>query len=485
MKTSSFAKHVVILSAALALVACANNVKPVPEQIADQTDQSSSCDDFSGKVHSILAQSLIDGQDLPPVADVQAALQKRFAKGGDQNRLVEEVTQIYRMLTEDAPSKLRAKTKDELLEALTAVEIGDHTTPERAEMSDSLRGQFSKIQSASLATGKQCDEPSPTPAPTPVPSQKAAVIAGAMRVMATTYQSCSGIRLPAMTSSTASVSGISVVGEHSSGTGLSRLVTDLASLNRTHYYIKGGIVSAAGCFDVTKSPLIYDYGGKPSTGSADDSPLDFFKNAGTGTSVLGYDCSAFVFSSMAAQGLRAIAGKKLKALQVHGISSSMMMNPSSNGLTCLTAPKMDASGLKSGDILAINGHVVILDVTGSDPFGLARAKSVSDCTSSKLTSSGFAFDVLQSSPVKGGIGIDRMRAPDYLADSSTMRSALVSYAVSACKVKFGQPADAIPSNGHIVRHKGTADCFDTPVPLARESCVTSCYAGTGLKMLSN
>ena len=62
----------------------------------------------------------------------------------------------------------------------------------------------------------------------------------------------------------------------------------------TNYYYQG-VNQGSSCKDIRKFPLIYDYGGKPNT---DSGTLNFFVNSGDGTSVLGIDCSGYVFSAI-------------------------------------------------------------------------------------------------------------------------------------------------------------------------------------------
>ena len=476
-----------IFSASLlfALSAC-SKFDAVSEQIADDTDKFGACASYSDKVVATLSEALIQGEELPAADALEAALRKKV--GGVLNKdeaemLIQNVLRVYSSITSETQSELKINGKAELLEAITALDIGDSTTPAKQALGQKIKASFAQVQKSAEVAGLSCDETSDPVVPTPESAKLGdldPVMSGALRVMTTAYQGCQVLELPAMNASTPDARGITVVGNHPDG-GLKREVSSVAELKKSHYYIKEGINNDAFCFDVPNKPLIYDFGGKPYATSADDSAIDLFKDAGTGTKVLGIDCSGYVFSAMAASGLRTAPGKKLKASLVYGISSSMLMNPASNGLSCL-APVTFTAGknIQSGDILAVNGHVVILDVTGSDPFGLARASSVSQCTSSVLTHSGFDFDVLQSSPIKGGTGLDRMRAKDYLGSSSKMLSTMSGYAISACKVKFGQAPGSAPSSGRVVRHKRTPECLDKPVPIARESCVQSCYAKAGL-----
>jgi hypothetical protein len=153
------------------------------------------------------------------------------------------------------------------------------------------------------------------------------------------------------------------------------------------------------------------------------------------------------------------------------------MNPASNGLSCL-APVASKAGdsLRNGDILASTGHIVMIESVGSDPFGIERLQKVSDCRTENISHKNFDFAMLHSSPTKGGVGINRSKAADYLDESSAMRSALVDYAIAACKAKFGQPSTVKPSTARLVRHKMTAECMDKPVPLEGESCVQRCVS---------
>ena len=84
----------------------------------------------------------------------------------------------------------------------------------------------------------------------------------------------------------------------------------------------------------------------------------------------------------------------------------------------------------------------MIDALGNDPLGLARTTSSSQCITARLSSSGFNFTIVQSSPSNSGIGINRYFAADYLATNSTMKAALEAYAVYACKLHYGVTATA-------------------------------------------
>lgn len=444
------------------------------EKFIDTVNSEAACESLSGKLTDLLAQTLIDNQDLPSLAEFEKSLVRLADK--EDRRLA---LKTYQLLTVEMKEKLNLATRQELLGALVGLEIGDQTTPAKAELKSQMQDLLRQLKTSASLQNKSCAVSLPTPTPAaqsqtiPLMTQSEAS-SGALKVMATAYQSCEAIRKPAMDATSPSVEGISIVGTHPNGVGKKRVVSDITALKRSHYYIREGVENSS-CFNVQKSPLIYDYGGKPYATTASNSPLSLFKDAGDGTTVLGIDCSGYVFSALAAAGLRVSSGKTLKASLVYGINAAMYMDPVNNGLTCLSAVSSTRdSALLDGDILASSGHVVMITDVGSDPFGLSAIQKISDCTSAQMNYQRFDFSVLQSSPYKGGIGIDRAKASDYLSESTSMRSALLEYAVAACKAKFGSTSTIKPASARLVRHKLSSDCRDTAVAIEGSSCVQSC-----------
>lgn len=466
----------------LLLTACARPLGDVESKVGDDVENGAACTDFSSKLSATLGQALIDGEELPTEESLRASLQKRL--GDEKQELVEKAVNVYRILTIETQYKLGLQDRNELLSAMMGLEIGDETTPEKAALKARIHQAYGEVQVAAKTAGSQCvpsADPGSNPVTPPPPVSQdptlALPVAGAVKVMMTAYQSCQAKRLPAMTAATDSVASnaIVVTGTHPNGVGLKREIGNLESLKKTHYYIREGTEKGTACFDVPNHPLIYDYGGKPYTSTATDSTLNFFKNAGSGTSVLGIDCSGYVFSALAASGLRVSPSKRLTASLVHGINARMYMEPVANGLSCLAPVALKGKDvLRNGDILASGGHIVMVDRVGADPFGVFRFKSSSDCRAENISSKNFDFEVLQSAPVKNGIGIDRMKAADYFASSSDMKTALVQYAIAACQSNLGQASTPKPASARLVRHKLTEECKDRPVRLEGESCINAC-----------
>ena len=205
--------------------------------------------------------------------------------------------------------------------------------------------------------------------------------------------------------------------------------------------------------------------------------MDVFRNAGSGTSVLGIDCSAYVFSSLMAAGLKTDPSREMKANLVLAYGSASFKEPQKNNMRCLqkiTVTK--TTSVQAGDIVAIDGHVVMIDEVGADPFGLKKITKAGDCTAAKLSSKNFDFVIAQSSPSKKGIGINRFEARDYLDESATIRKGLTAYAVAACRASFGVTPNLKSPTLSVVRHKHTAECKMPALQLAHEDCIESCKA---------
>ncbi|HVK62684.1 MAG TPA: hypothetical protein VM432_14090, partial [Bdellovibrionales bacterium] len=393
---------------------------------------------------------------------------------------------------------------------LSAIELGDRTTPEKVEIQDKLKEKLAELDAftsdlkkagalactpaATPTPGNSATPPpgsvatpTPTPTPTPVPATdtlferwkatRHPAVYGALKTISVAYQSCSAGLSKALDGDTPSLKGISIVGTHSDGVGSKREISSLDQLISSQPYLQSYVKPANGtnCFDVRANPMIYDYGGKPYTTSDQESTFNLFKNAGSGTSVLGIDCSAYVYVSLASAGFKVKVSGRLKAIGASGISSSMYANPEGNGLTCLQHASFETtSSLKPGDIVAKSGHVFLIESVGADPFGIKGFTSVDQCKLSNMSISRFDFTILQSSSSKNGIGIHRAKASAYLQGNS-MGTGLLSHAVNACKARFGSSTVVSKVSGlSVVRHSGSSDCRDTSIKIERESCVSSC-----------
>ncbi len=168
-------------------------------------------------------------------------------------------------------------------------------------------------------------------------------------------------------------------------------------------------------------------------------------------------------------------GRALKASDAWSWGSSSYVEPQKNGLTCLNKIKVDANqSLLAGDIVAIRGHVFMIDSIGADPFGILKTKSLSDCD--KMNAKNFDFVVSQSSNSKNGIGINRYQANDFIPEKGeVILPGILKYATYACQAYYNKKSYT-PSIGtlSVVRHNGTKECMATRVKLAREECISTC-----------
>jgi hypothetical protein len=115
----------------------------------------------------------------------------------------------------------------------------------------------------------------------------------------------------------------------------------------------------------------------------------------------------------------------------------------------------------------------MVDSVGSDPFGISGVKTTAAC--SNLESKDFDFVVIQSSPSKNAVGMNRYQARDYLYESDKMRAGLTRYAYYACLARLNNK-NYTPNLGtlSVIRHKLTSTCVGTRVKLAQESCIQDC-----------
>ena len=481
----------------LILTACGSPVDSAKEVAGDVADNVG-CQNAESQFWNSLYRTAENNLPLPDPERVEEALaeqgQSRNFSEKDWQKYVSEFSAQYRTIYAAARNEAGANADHEkLTAALVALETGDREGDVLSGAQDALNQIRQRVKTAEADLDAKCEPKKTNPSATPLPptsfSPRAAdgdlfeqlrttldpEIFGARKTITTAYQSCETLELDPLSDSIDDVQGIAITGRHPSG-GNVREIKSLSSVQKTHYYLnRTRQQTGAGCFNVYGSPLIYDFGGKPKASASAPTHLNLFANAGSGSKALGVDCSGYIFTALAVAGLKLDPSTELKAVQVGNIPARRYMKPS-DGMRCFEAPKMSATlSIHAGDIAATSGHIVMVDEVGDDPFGLARAHSASDCTTSKLSVDGFDFVLSQSSPTKSGIGIDRIRARDYLPEASTFKEGFQKAAVAACKAKFGAaPAAPGSSSMALVRHKKTAACTTKPFTLENESCLYTC-----------
>lgn len=465
-----------ILLVFFALIASAcNSPFGSVQPYADKAVEAITCENSESRMFDVLYASLLEEDAIPN----EQQLRKIFEKALDKNPHIQIEEAEFLSLVSDFSkviAQLNAKDPKHLLEKITALEVGDQTTFEAQTVQTEYQNFRTKWKAYSSALDTECSELAPSPVEPPQSAPGSVIdgmVYGARKVLVTAYQSCSANEKDPMDANTQDVRGITVTGTHENGEGLKRVISDLRAVQQTHYYLQN-LGQSSSCKDVRENPPIYDYGGKPYATADENSSLDLFKNTGSGTSVLGIDCSGYVFSAIAAGGLKLDPAKKLKAIQVHGINSRMYMNPEVNGMPCFGKVKMGVSGtLQAGDIAALPGHVFLIDSVGEDPLAVNKVKTAAECAN--ISYKDFDFVVAQSSPSKEGIGINKYIATAYLAEESGIRAGFEKYARDACKSKF-QSKDSliVATNFQLIRHKRSPSCLDRPIALKHETCANSC-----------
>ena len=299
------------------------------------------------------------------------------------------------------------------------------------------------------------------------------LVYGARKVMSTAYQSCSVLDLPLMGSGY-NIAGIQRTSMHPSGNGWRRAVTNLNAVKQSHYYLRGSsIPNYQQCLNVHNHPLIYDYGGKPATSLHS---INLFTNSGSGSKALGVDCSGFVTTAMASAGLRLKHKVFIRPIHVKGINSWMFKNARRNKLSCLQQQDILLNNpIQSGDIIASNSHVFIIEFTGADPFNLKSFRNSNECHSRRITLKDFNFTVIQSSAHNNGVGINRMHIRDAIDGLTTLTRGLKRTASRACYQMFGIKAHDNIDEISILRHASdVSSCRDREIYLKNQECLKSC-----------
>lgn len=472
---------------------CAPSYTKTVEQASQSISDSLGCSNVQSKVFDAFYLMIDQEQAVPSVDLIRDILNKKLdealIKQSSHDKkekvalLKKEVNALVDLMLAETIRNPNTSWKEQI-QKLIEYEMGDKSDLKTLSSSNQIAAKSQTIRKLGEDINLDCvTTPSPTsPVAAPItqppapisggsPSNKTGLIAkGADMVFSTAYQSCRVLDLPEMDGSTSDVDGIIRTGTHEDGIGAKRSINDLKAVQNTHYYIRG-IASESQCKDLRTNPLIYDYGGSP---GISNNSLNFFVNSGSGTEVLGVDCSAYVSSAIAVAGLRYKPGLDNKPIYVRQ-TSYKFIDADTSGFACfenVTVTK-DVS-IKPGDIVGVKGHVLVVDKIGDDPFGLKLLKSADECNS--LSYKNFDIVVSQSSPSKNGIGINKYIAKDYLAESSKMQTAFVEMGKQACRAYF-QKVSVKPKSSEwgFLRHKGTAECLAPRVTMAGESCSQKCF----------
>ncbi len=459
---------------------------------------SMSCPNFESQIWYHIYFTLFENSPPPPSILVQKKIQNYagdylIIRGATQPNMVRAFSSEFSDFYRKAFRFFADKPEQVILEQLADIEyLGDLSNGEANDYIDIQVVRF--VQDALLIfknikeiirplnlTCSNTNFPHPknnTDIPLLNKNSLHPIVYGARKVMATAYQSCEVLSLDLV--SPENYNGVEGVSKTSQSGKTVRSISSLESLNSTHYYWRSSYPSSKKCLDLSKNPLIYDYGGKPSIETRFYPTINLFKNAGSGSRALGLDCSGFVLSSLASAGLRVQENKPIGPFQISGISSWNFLDHATKFQQRLSCFRKVHAGypdpiILPGDIIASKGHVLIVDeISDDDPLGLFKIKSSSQCHYSKISPNNFHFSVIQSSSSFNGIGINRMHIQN--TNNPPLINGLKRLASHLCYKKFKKQ---IPNNDlgiSILRHLQNSKCTESEMYIKGQECLSSCPA---------
>lgn len=485
----------------LLLAGCSSHLEVQSFDLGSKIVDRITCQNFRSKIfdsfYLFLDQNQASPVERPLIEGALQALDQRLSGVSMSREEQQDFREGYRAI-------LRVLSQSELSEKMSALErtqwlieleTGSVDSQSVKEQGLILSKNFSRFRELvdkygmAKEGGSQCppDASSGEREPTPQePSEETpAVHEGASRLskmavaghfaFATLYQSCEVLKLPEINAQTPDLQGVAK-DKAVDSVGWGRKYTNIPLLQKTHPYLNWRTANqglAPNCRSVREAPPVYDYGGVPKWDGANS--LNFFVNSGSGGPALGIDCSALISSAIGQAGLRYQPGLPNKAIYSRRTSKEFL-RPEASKLTCFDRIVLGPdSSIAPGDIMAINGHVVMIDRVGVDPFGVSRISKASDC-SGGINLRNFDFAILQSSPSKNSIGVNRFTVKDYLEPGSGMATGFQKYAVAACLSHLdGKKRKLMEDDVAIIRHKGTPECLSTQrVEFVGAECVQRC-----------
>lgn len=486
-----------LISLSLIILGCSPSFTPEAREFAQTIEEEITCKNSNEAIWDALRRHIEEQNALPVGQDIEAALVHQLTqKNPKQTALfsqkqAKEISQVVMALTQ-LVGAAENTNKDYWLQRIAELELGDRTTAEKERDLLTAQAQLNRFAQV-LELVRKSEAPSPDCARPPNSNQPPALappllselnrllpkpVYGAAKTMAVMYQSCEVLAEKALDRETPQIRGIEITGEHPNGNGFRRRLADRSDFLKSHPYFSNYRSPQSACFDVLTKPSIYDFGGKPFTTSRNELLFDLHRDAGSGTEELGVDCSGFIYAALTSAGLKLKRETQLKASLVHGVSSAMLADPQRNGLSCLDRIEYsETNSIQDGDLVALPGHVFMVESTGPDPFGIAAFSRIEQCAPENIKSAQFDFVIIQSSPSKGGIGINRIRADEYLRSNRSIEVGLIDHAVHACRARFGERHRAHFRSVAVVRHLMTPECTESqPIEFSKTSCLNSCSA---------
>jgi hypothetical protein len=266
-----------------------------------------------------------------------------------------------------------------------------------------------------------------------------------------------------------------------------RSITDIKEYEATHPVISQLPLEAnPECRDISLAPPMYLYGAKPLLSRGPPPIADLFVDqsrasvcmqpngqgfngaacpVGTSPAVTGMDCSGFFSIIFRNSGLRVTRDSTPGLL-----NTSQLVSAARSRSSCLDSINWNAATsttelLAPGDIYVVSSqHLVMVESTGSDPFGLDRLPADQSCDA--LTPADWDFRIIHSSSRGGAAGISRMNASEFFLEAAEFAGPLIAQAQELCRSRRASrmPPDGSPLTRARVEHEQdiTPDSFTLP-----------------------
>lgn len=448
--------------------------------LAEAQKEALGCPQFETLVWDAFDTFLVREKRIPDVSALKDQVESFASKGLISVEVKNAWLGLLETLFVEAPKKNILDSAANFRMFFAAMEVGDESSEIRKEFKTKIYSELLALKAGSPA--KACavvNEDVAWPAAFAHAPKKISLPERGMRwLFATAYQSCKALEKPALNDRPSDIQGILDEGVHVDGIGHKRKIANIQAFLENHYYYPTSSAQdknrSPSCRGDEEMPLIYDYGGKPFSIDGLHPTLDLFTDDGTGTEALGIDCAAAIFSATATVGLRLKPDVPLRARNVLGINSRMFKDPEKNGMQCFHPIRVHAkSTIQSGDIAAVNGHVLMIGEVGADPFGIRNIGSDKECD--QILAENFDFSIWQSGSQLGGIGFNHILAKAYLKNAPKMREGFEAYAKESCKTQFENTvAQPKLEKFTIIRNKNTPECQTERIALKGEKCIEDC-----------
>jgi hypothetical protein len=305
------------------------------------------------------------------------------------------------------------------------------------------------------------------------------LVLAARTTMAVQYQSCEAPFLPPI-DPLHTTSGFTETANPLNAALVIRAITDVDEYTATHPILSELPADRpSACRDITVAPPMYLFGAKPRILPGPPPAADLFVDqsrhslcirpsgegyngaacaTGRSPGVTGMDCSGFISLILMNSGLRASRDTNPSLISTSQLVAAARSSRSCFASVDLNQARNSTSLLVPGDIYVVGGqHVVMVESTGTDPFGLDRLPSMVSCEA--LTPADWDFQIIHSSSRGGAAGISRMNASEFFLEAPEFAGPLIAQAQEACRIRRARaaPREALSSSSSFIPETDVGD----------------------------